>query len=157
MKRVHLLIAVVLAALGGAAVLAVSAGGQAPPATPADFTVTTTQRERDTTYIDNPPRRRESAGDMFLGTGRITGAKTGTLEFACTVVSRRASVCQGAASFSDGEVHVSARVAGESRTLRIAIVGGTGAYNGARGTLTSTTTSSNRQREIMTDAYDFVD
>lgn len=158
MQRAHLLLAIVLAALGGAAVIAVSAGGQAPPpaGAPADFVVTTTQRERDFTFIDNPPRRRESAGDVFMGTGTTRGAKRGSFEFTCTAVSRRVSLCDGTASFGDGEIHVSARVAGEGRTIRAAIVGGTGAYNGAKGTLTSRTVSSRRGVDVSEDTYDFV-
>jgi hypothetical protein len=155
MKRAHLLIAVVLTALGGVAVLAVSAGGQAPTGPLADFTVTTTQQDRDGHYVDNPPRRKESAGDVFTGTARITGAKSGSFEFTCTAVSSERSLCQGVASFSDGQIHLTARV-GEARTVRAAIVGGTGAYSGAKGTLTQTGVSSRKGVEVTEDAYDFV-
>jgi hypothetical protein len=160
MQRVHVLAVSVLAGLASGAVLAVSAGGQEPPppaaAAPADFTVTTTMRERDTTFVDNPPRRRQNAGDVVAGTGRITGERTGTFDFACTAASRQAFLCMGSSSFPDGAIHLQARLRGEPDTIAVAIVGGTGAFAGARGTLTSTTTSERGGVTVSRDVYDFV-
>jgi hypothetical protein len=152
--RLAAVAAVAASAIVAAAILAVTAGGQTPSAAPADFTVTSTIRDRDSAFVNNPPRR-QSAGDVFLATGRITGAKRGAFEFTCTLVSRRASLCSAAATFSDGSIYLTARIAGEERVLRAAIVGGTGAYNGATGTLISTTTSTRGGREVSEDIYDF--
>ena len=154
MHRVPRLAAVAASAIVAAAILAVTAGGQTPSPAPADFTVTSTIRDRDSAFVNNPPRR-QSPGDVFLATGRITGAKRGTFDFTCTLTSRRASLCDAAATFSDGAIYLTARVAGEGRVLRAAIVGGTGAYNGATGTLISTTVSSRGGVEVSEDVYDF--
>ena len=157
MKRTRLLFVGALAALGAIGFGAVSAGGQGPPSgPPADFTVTTTMRESAGRFIDQPPRGRESPGDMFLGSGTSAGAKQGSFQFTCTAITRRVALCQGAGSFADGVIHVQARVSGEGRTVVAAITGGTGAYAGARGTFTSRTTRSTRRVEITQDTYDFV-
>lgn len=157
MQRAPIVAGAALAAIATSAVLAVGAGGQEPPATGIpDFTVTTTIRDRDGFQIDNPPRRRESPGDVFGGYGRISGAKTGSLSFTCTATPR-AVLCSGVSAFPDGEVHLSARFGNiDARVTTIAIVGGTGAYNGAKGTLTSRETSSRRGTTVSEDTYDFV-
>ena len=92
MHRVPRLAAVAVSAIAAAAILAVTAGGQTPSAAPADFTVTSTIRDRDSAFVNNPPRR-QSPGDVFLASGRITGAKRGAFDFTCTLTSRRASLC----------------------------------------------------------------
>ena len=156
MHRVPRLAAVAVSAVAAAAILAVTAGGQTPSAAPADFTVTSTIRDRDAAFVNNPPRR-QSPGDVFLASGRITGAKRGAFDFTCTLTSRRASLCTAAATFGDGSIYLAARIAGEPRVLRAAIVGGTGAYHGATGTLISTTLSSRGGVDTSEDVYDFAE
>jgi hypothetical protein len=158
MKRVHVLSGAALAVAATLAVLAVSAGGQGTPSSPtADFTVTVTNPDSRRFAVDNPPRGRHSPGDMGGGRATITGAKSGVFDFLCVQVRRRVLQCEGTSTFSDGVIYRRARIAGDSDTLRIAIVGGTGAYNGAKGTIDSVRQPSQGGREVTRETYDFVE
>ena len=135
----------------------VSAGGQGTPTgPPADFTVTVTNPDSRRFSVDNPPRGRQSPGDTYGGRATISGAKTGVFDFLCVQVRRRALQCEGSSTFSDGVIYRRARIAGDPDTLLIAIVGGTGAYNGAKGTITSVVQSVRGGREVTRETYDFV-
>jgi dirigent-like protein len=96
------------------------------------------QLERDVrdAFVDNPPRRRESAGDVFIVSGRVrdtAGRPVGRASAVFTQTSR--SSAQGAATFvlANGQIVVEGRLAGSGADT-FAVVGGTGAYAGATGT-----------------------
>jgi len=158
MKLAHLLSAVGLALASTLAVLVVSAGGQGTPtAPPTDFAVTVTNPDSRRFSVDNPPRGRQSPGDMGGGRATVSGAKTGVFDFLCVRVRRQALQCEGTSTFADGVIYRRARIAGESGPLLIAIIGGTGAYNGAKGTISSVTQSVGGGREVTRETYDFVE
>jgi hypothetical protein len=106
-------------------------------------------RETRFAFVDNPPRRRERAGDLFVINARLRNAadrRAGRLHasFAETQPPPRV-VAQGSATFilRNGQIMVSGPIVDQGRADRtdtFAVVGGTGAYTAARGTMVSTET-----------------
>jgi hypothetical protein len=129
MKRLILIIATA----GALAALVGAAGAQSPT------TLELVQLERDTRggFVDNPPRRRESAGDVFTVRGRVrdsAGKAVGSAQAEFVQTGPRSA--QGSATFSlgGGRIMVAGALAGRGDDT-LAIVGGTGAYTGATGTV----------------------
>lgn len=106
-------------------------------------------------FTDNPPRSTErrgapmaSPGDGLVVSTRLTdpaGARAGRLEATCTAVTRgrvqdgAVFLCTAVAHLADGDLFVATRFAPVDgpNDVRGAIVGGTGAYAGARGGFTA--------------------
>ncbi len=95
-------------------------------------------------FIDHKPRARSeedaSAGDQFLLSSPTFkgGKRVGRLNAACTFTlggKNGRGICDGAYSLGDGAIFISVTLRGES--VSGAVVGGTGAYVGARGTFKS--------------------
>ena len=84
-----------------------------------------------------------TAGDSFAGSQKLfttAGERVGTLDFHCTLVTggvNPRSVCTGAYGLAAGTIMVVATFPGNQRPIRIAVVGGAGAYEGARGSATT--------------------
>lgn len=81
-----------------------------------------------------------SLGDEFVFTSDLTkhGTLVGHTGVVCTVTSvvREESQCLGTASFDKGgQITIQGLVAGEPEEFEFAITGGTGAFEGADGTL----------------------
>ncbi len=113
------------------------------------------QLERDTTsgFVDNPPRRRESAGDLFTVRGAVrdaSGARAGSADAVFTQTGRRSAVGGATFALAQGTIVISGRLGG-SGTDTLAIVGGTGAYAGAAGSVVITE-AQNRTRFTFTFA-----
>jgi hypothetical protein len=128
-----LIAAAATAALAGSTLIG-SAGAQTIPAT---LELVQLERDVSTGFVDNPPRRRESAGDVFTIRGRVrdaAGRPAGRAEAVFTQTGRRSAA--GAATFvlSGGQLMIAGIVDGGS-TDTLAVVGGTGAYEGAAGTV----------------------
>jgi hypothetical protein len=111
-------------------------------------------------YIDNPPRNAKHArptfsmGDQFVISNPLVngGGKIGELRAICTITKGGRApqsnslnpahpFCTGAFVTKKGTLFVETVAAGAKVTTG-AVVGGAGAYAGARGTFTSTTTKS---------------
>jgi hypothetical protein len=153
MSRRNLAVLVATAAVTAAAVaapvLAQSSGGQ---------TITFHELDKGSRfdYIDNPPRnphnRRPvfSVGDQFALANPVAddSGRIGELRALCTFTKRAPArdnvnpghpFCTGAFVLKSGTLFVETTDAG-GKTTRGAVVGGTGAYAGARGTFASTST-----------------
>lgn len=80
-----------------------------------------------------------SQGDEFVFTSRLMwrGQNVGHTGVVCTITSvqRQESQCLGTARFHHGQISVQGLVAGEPETFTFPVTGGTGAYEGADGTL----------------------
>ena len=80
-----------------------------------------------------------SLGDAFVFTSDLTkhGRRVGHTGVVCTVTStaREESQCVGTARLRLGQITIQGLVAGEPGVFEFAITGGTGAYEGAEGTL----------------------
>jgi len=108
-------------------------------------------------FIDIPPRakrNRPSPGDGFVFTTPLkdaSGASAGTLTAQCTFTPKNKSICNGIFRLKNGMI-TGTTESSDSLTTVIAITGGTGAYEGARGTITSV----NRSRADNSPADDTV-
>jgi hypothetical protein len=149
MKRLQLLLITAVAA-AAVAVVAV-ANGSAGSA--GERTIRLVERGGTFGFVDNAPtgtkdNRLISAGDFSAGTVKLydpSGKRAGTLQIVCVATVSGPEVrarfqCNGTAQLADGTLAISA--ANERRADQdvdhIAIVGGTGAYKGAKGTVVST-------------------
>jgi Dirigent-like protein len=145
MRRLPTIVVAAVAATILAVVLDSSGSAQQP----GERTLTFTERNNLATFklVDNPPRSREgnrlSLGDMFVFASPLFDAanesRVGRLASTCTVIKRGSFDTAGfqcASSFRlrDGTIETQG-VSGFGRTsVRFAVVGGTQAYEGARGT-----------------------
>ena len=149
MQRLALIITVACAATVGAVALVGSSGAQPPGPPTGTLELLSLNRETRLAFIDNHPRRRERAGDMFVLNARLRDASSrpaGRLHasFAETQPPPRV-VAQGSATFilRNGQIMVSGPIVDtgrNDRTETLAVVGGSGAYTAARGTVVTTDT-----------------
>jgi hypothetical protein len=138
-KLVLLWAAATLAAVTAAAV------ATAAPAKSSTLTLHLVEKDPSFKYIDNPPKGGKNTppgmGDMFVFTSDMLkgGKKIGTLAATCTVTTggkNAVSTCTGVFSLPGGELSAVALVPLSSNTPQdISIVGGTGNFAGATGTL----------------------
>ena len=142
----------VVGVLAGAALLAIpwesiSEAGTGPA------TIRITNREVKVTRVDIGPQG-TSPGDVevlrqLLFNRRVTSRAIGRVELVCTFVdSRRARVCRGTYFLPRGKLVVG----GSLRFFQfydMAVVGGTGLYDNARGTLTITRASRSPVRNVV--------
>lgn len=71
MKRVAVIIAAACAAIISAVVLVVRSEAQEPGPPTGTLELVSLERETRFTFVDNPPRRRERAGDLFVINSRL--------------------------------------------------------------------------------------
>ena len=114
------------------------------------------------TYIDNPPKSHKgsaSVGDMFVIVNPLVndnGQHAGHLRATCTVTKATknpnkggAAICYGVFSFANGTIDAMVALTNlNSKVTTGGVVGGTGAYAGARGTLRSVTTKTGNNDTI---------
>lgn len=145
MKRFVLIISAACAAIISAAAVVGSSGAQQPGPPTGTLELVALDREGSFKFVDIPPRRRESGGDQFLINQRLrntSNRRVGRAHAAFAVTPGRPSVSQGSATFvfGNGQIVVTGIIDERGRTDTLAIVGGSGAYAGARGTLVTTET-----------------
>jgi hypothetical protein len=114
------------AAIGTAAVLATGGSAQAPP-TSLRFV------GKALKGVGFAPKHRPRDGDRFGFGDKISGDDTGFDRGVCTFVGGKA-VCSVQVQLSRGTIALQGFVAQRNKNTPIAILGGTGAYDGARGT-----------------------
>ena len=154
MRRLSLLMAVGLSAVAMVVVLAPSGSAQAPPGR----TLTFFEPDEGGTFkfVDTPPRSpsrnpesrrfRFSVGDSVLFTSRVLdrrgGTRVGTVYGRFTVLKGRNFenadfLLDGAIRLRDGQLILAGHLRFEEDIAPLAVVGGAGAYEGARGQLTT--------------------
>jgi hypothetical protein len=139
-KRLAVVIAAACAAIVSAAVVVGSSGAQQPGPPTGTLELVALDREASFKFIDVPPRRRESAGDQFILNERLrdnSNRPVGRAHAAFVNTPGKPSAAQGSGTFvfGNGQVVVTGVVDERGRTDTMAVVGGSGAYTGARGTL----------------------
>ena len=83
-----------------------------------------------------------------VGTDTKNGKKIGYYTLSCQLTSATAGKCGGAASFSRGMIYFSFPLSTKSNTFSGTVTGGTGAYSGAKGTVTGKAIS--KKKEAVT-------
>jgi Dirigent-like protein len=137
--------------------LAPAAAAQQPA--PPSGTLELVQRDRETRFhlVDASPRQGErgtpTPGDVAVLSGVLrnsAGRRVGRVQACFTTVSRGrrySGEATGTFSLRGGDVMVQGRV-GDSRVDRLAVVGGTGVYAGARGTMAARTSRDDTRFEF---------
>ncbi|HXD60169.1 MAG TPA: hypothetical protein VN606_19730 [Thermoleophilaceae bacterium] len=138
--RLPLAFGATAAAIATAAVLATAGSAQTPPSSL--HLVSTTQKN-----IGFFPKRAPRQGDRFGFGDKITGDDTGYDRAVCTVVGGKRLLCTIQVQLSKGTLSVQGLIPQKSTNEPVAITGGTGAYDGARGTALVTDVS-NTQTKI---------
>jgi hypothetical protein len=119
------------AALAAAALMASAGSAQAPPTTL--HLVGTSQKS-----AGFAPKRAPRPGDRLGFGDRITGDDTGYDRAVCTIVGRPQILCTIQVQLSKGTLTVQGMLPERANRTPVAITGGTGAYDGARGTALAT-------------------
>jgi hypothetical protein len=142
MRRTVVVAGSVVAALAAAGVLAVSGGAEAP----SGKTLQYISKGGTFKFVDTAPKARSeedaSSGDQFLiSTLLYTTAnkRVGTIDARCTFTrggKNLRGVCDGVYDLPDGDIYLLTRLT-PSDTIAGTVVGGTGAFVGARGTFKS--------------------
>jgi hypothetical protein len=125
--------------LVGTGALALAAG----PATAAKrhhgpITLKATGKVADARVVDNAPTG-DSPGDILVFTEKLynaRGKQIGTDAATCVRLFDPTSLCTGVYKLRGGQIHVQLIQPGPTGTYDQAIVGGTGRFAGARGTVT---------------------
>jgi hypothetical protein len=148
MKRLAIILPAAAAATVVLALMSTSGSAQTPGTTIQLFE---SEKGASFGFVDNPPKSkndRASVGDAFAFNSPVLDqarqTRLGNLSVQCTVTrpgkeSKAETACSGAVRLADGMITLSTSIKGNPKTVAAAVTGGTGAYNGARGSLTSTT------------------
>jgi hypothetical protein len=124
---IRLALATIAAALVTAALVASSGSAQAPAGTTLHLV---SKSEKNVGFF---PKGRPHQGDHFGFGDTISGDDTGYDRAACTIVGR-SLLCTIQVQLTKGTLSVQGIAPQRSNNTPFAIVGGTGAYDGARGT-----------------------
>jgi hypothetical protein len=124
------------AALAVAGVVATSGSAQAPAGTTLHLV---SKSQKGVGFF---PRHRPHQGDRIGFGNRVTGDDTGIDRGVCTFVGNRGLLCTIQVQLSRGTLTAQGLLPQRANNTPVAITGGTGAYNGARGTAFATDTSS---------------
>ena len=140
-------LAMVAGVLVAGAVLATTASGT----THQSWTMVFDAKQTATNFVDNAPNG-ESPGDAvsFTDTLRQHGKIVGFAEASGTLVDRKRDVneLQGTFDLVDGQIMIGGISLGQNPAQTFAILGGTGRYEGARGTA-SIRTGANRTTIVL--------
>ena len=142
--------ALTVAGITGA--LALTAGGIADAATSTTISAKATQTSFK--VIKDVPPKGPSKGDVYQFTEKLSqgGKQIGSDKVTLTVISNTKATADGIFTFKTGALHVHGTVPNQptpGKTFPVPIVGGTGAYKGAHGTLDVTTTKGNTSTEVF--------
>jgi len=132
MKKL-VLTAAATAALAATALLGTATARSGPPT----GTLALVQLERDARsgFVDNPPRRRESAGDVFTIRGPVRDAANqpaGSAQATFTQTGRTTAHGSATCALAQGRIATAGTIGGGAEETLV-ITGGTGAYAGATG------------------------
>jgi hypothetical protein len=127
-----------VAALATAGVIATSGSAQAPAGT----TLHLVSKQTKGGFF---PKHGLREGDRFGIVHKVSGDDSGSDRIVCTDIGGKA-LCTIEVQLSKGTLTAQGMVPERAKHSPVAITGGTGAYNGARGTAFATDTSSTRSK-----------
>jgi hypothetical protein len=141
-----------LAAAAGLGLVAVALYGWSSTASTGPATVRVTDKQMRFARVDVAPRGR-SAGDVEIAytlvyNRRITPRPLGHAEFLCTYTVGPNRSCRGTILLPQGRLEVGG-ILRFRQFYVLAVVGGTGLYDNARGTLTVTRIGRNPPRQLL--------
>ena len=132
--------ATAMAASFAAAALVSGIGASSGGASSAVASLRFYERSGPTTIVDNAPKGKQAGrGDIILYANPVfdrQGTQVGTDHGVCTVLSAGQSQCDATLVLPKGQI-VTHGVEGARTSFEVAVLGGTGAYAGARGTMTA--------------------
>jgi hypothetical protein len=138
--------AVVVLALVVSLMAVTSVGGASGASAKKSITFHLVEKSVGFNFVDNPPRQGGNAppliGDLLAFTSDLqttSGAHAGQLNATCTVTRGGVNAtgpCYGVFSLAGGTIAGIAKF-GQGNTTMVAVVGGTGAYEGVTGSVTS--------------------
>jgi hypothetical protein len=142
----------VIAAVAAALVVVASLAVVRTSAATGPALIRITSTEVRSAFVDVGPRGR-SVGDMDLYSGtlfnrRITGRSLGSTELICTNTFSGVRSCRATYSLPKGKLVVGGTVRFRE-IYQLAILGGTGLYDNARGSLTVTRIARSPRRELV--------
>jgi hypothetical protein len=142
MRRIPIAIGSAAAVLTATGLLAVNGGAQQPTGR----TIELVSKNGQFKFVDVPPKASSPddarPGDQFVISAVLTdraGKRAGRFDAQCTMTRggrNLSGICDGAYALADGVMFLAARLT-PADDVTGAVVGGTGAYAGARGTFTS--------------------
>ena len=154
MRRISI---VLLALVFGASLTA--AGAVSKTAARKSVTFHLVEKQVGSNFVDNPPRQGFNSppliGDMFAFTSELmtkSGARAGHLEATCMISrggTNSSGPCYGLFALAGGDLAGMALLS-QSSTTHVAIVGGTGVYEGVSGTVTSVSRCDNSPYTVDT-------
>ncbi|MDQ6732426.1 MAG: hypothetical protein M3022_19595 [Actinomycetota bacterium] len=115
----------------------VGSGTAAAQSNPASITLHLRSKLQHASYVDNPPVGR-SPGDVLIFTEKLlnaSGRVIGSDAAMCTYLFDRRSLCTGAYILPSGELMVQLVLPGPTGVYSQAIIGGTGRYARATGSV----------------------
>ena len=130
MSRTAIALTAGVACIGTVAVIATSGSAQGPAPTSLHLV------EKDAKSVGFGPNHRPRQGDRFGFGSAVTGDDTGVGRGVCTVIGKNQALCNVEERLAKGTLSAQGLVGltGRANKLPFAITGGTGAYDGARGT-----------------------
>ena len=148
MTRALALFGAAVLAIGVTALGAAASSGSGKPTTGKSFTFHLIEKDQGFTFIDNPPRQANeeqppSLGDQLAFSSELltrSGKHAGLLDATCIVTrggSHPMGPCYGLFRLKGGRLALMATIDFSKDVTRIAIVGGTGVYEGATGSIVS--------------------
>lgn len=136
--RLLIALAAAAAAIGTAAVLATRGSAQTS-------STTVHLLGKSQKHVGFFPKHRPRQGDRFGFGDKISGDDTGIDRGVCTFIGGK-QLCNVQAQLSKGGISLQGFVTQRLHNTPIAIIGGTGGYDGARGTAFVTTVNQNTTR-----------
>jgi hypothetical protein len=106
---------------------------------PRKMTLGLTEKEDGFKFSDVAPEAKSeedvSAGDSFVFSGDVSGARKGRLAGACVVADEGEPTCHATYTFDDGQITVAGvpDFSQEAETFQLPVTGGSDAYEGASG------------------------
>jgi hypothetical protein len=137
MSRTPIAITAGVAAIATTAVIATAGSAQGPAPTSLNF-VNKTQKT-----VGFGPNHKPRQGDRFGFGDKVTGDDTGFDRGVCTFIGKNQALCTVVVEVSKGTLTAQGLSPQHPKNTPFAITGGTGAYDGARGTALVTEVNSN--------------
>jgi hypothetical protein len=129
MRRIAIALTAGVACIATIAVIATSGSAQGPVPTSLHLV------EKDQSSVGFGPDRQPRQGDRFGFGSKVTGDDTGVGRGVCTVIGKTQALCNVEERLAKGTLSAQGLVSlsGPANKIPFAIIGGTGAYEGARG------------------------